>query len=70
MMAGQFGITHKRDGRWFVGFTADRAKRLIWSHDKRHAWSGTREAAEAQAYLLAKYRKPASLVPSHIDGQG
>lgn len=68
-MAAQFGIQHKRDGRWYVGFTADRAQRLIWSHDKRQAWSGTRETAEAQAFLLVKYRKPALLDPRPIDGE-
>jgi hypothetical protein len=67
-MAGTFGIQHKRDGRWFVGFTADRAQRLIWSGDKRQAWSGTREAAEAQACLLAKYHKTVSPDSSSITG--
>ena len=66
-MAGTYGIQHKRDGRWYCGFTATRAPRLIWSHDKRQAWGGTREAAEAQAYLLAKYHKTVSPDPSPID---
>lgn len=65
-MAGTFGIQHKRDGRWYVGFTADRLQRLIWSSDKRRAWSGTREAAEAQAMLLAKYHRTVSPDPSPI----
>lgn len=65
-MAGAFGIQHKRDGRWYVGFTADRRQRLIWSSDKRQAWSGTRETAEAQAMLIAKYHKAASPEPSRL----
>jgi hypothetical protein len=65
-MAKQYGIRHKKDGRWYVGFSADRAQRLIWSRNEREAWRGDMENATAQAALMARHRKPVALEPSPL----